>query len=126
MPETQDQTADDAAMAAMAAAAWEAWEGRPEDSDLVPTGPQFNAGPGQQLRMCLMVMHKTKPELVGIARSMWKEEGQQEGDQNMWHGFVSHIRSAKIFAECMLALATAAEARCLASVATLAAEEGDE
>lgn len=110
-------------IAELAGVSWEAWEGRPEDSDIVPTAQEYGKGPAVQLRMCLVVMHKTKPELVEIVRSMWDEPATKDGDQNLFDGFVKHIRSAKGFAEAMLALATAAEARCLGAVAALAMED---
>lgn len=119
-----EHTTDDT-MAALAASTFEAWEGRPEDSDVVPNALQYGKGPAIQLRMALTVMHKSKPELVEIARKMWEEPGMQEGDENLWDGFVENIKSAKVFAECMLELATGAEARCYAAIATLALEESN-
>lgn len=75
-------TSDDD-VAAIAASEWEAWEGRPEDSDMVPTKEEYGSQYAVQLRMCLAVMHKTKPELIEIARKMWAEGGIQDGDENM-------------------------------------------
>lgn len=122
---TEEQTADDT-MAILAASNWEAWEGRPEDSDIVPTAAIYGKGPAIQLRMCLMIMHKSKPEMMEIAKGMWDQPGMQDGDENLWDGFVKNIQSAKVFAECMLELADTAEARCFAAIATLAAEDGDD
>jgi hypothetical protein len=122
---TPEPTTEDT-MAILAASTWEAWEGRPEDSDIVPTASDYGKGFAIQLRMCLSVMHKSKPELMEIAKSMWDQPGIQDGDENLWDGFVKNIQSAKVFAECMLELADTAEARCFAAVATLAAEDGND
>src|SRR5688572_1795908 len=110
----------DGEIAAMAALDWEAWDGRAEDSKLVPTERDYGSGPAPQLRLCLMVVHKNKPELVKIARSMWGEPSAEPEDQNLFDGFVKHIQSAKAFAEALLTLATTAEARCIAALASVA------
>ena len=99
---------------------WQPWPGRPEDCDLVPTPEEYGRYYAVLFRLCVVVMHKSKAELIEVAAGMQNSPADDGDYETAFEGLLSQLAAAREFADGMHQLAVAAEARCLAAASSLA------
>lgn len=128
MGKAQDTCASDAhattstieSLRTLAAAEFEPWEGRPEDSDVVPANDYVSTTIMPETRLGLMVVHKSKAELVEIFREMHANPSSDDLSHTLAMDFVDGIGHAKAYHKAMFELCKIAEARALSAMAVIA------
>ena len=111
-------------MKATAAEDFPVWEGRPEDdTTTVPSPAVYGSDIAPRLRMCLMLMHRSKAQIIEACRGL--EAQPREGqDGTLLDSFNEDIDFVLEFTDCMHTLAQAARARLLVAECNLALEQG--
>jgi hypothetical protein len=111
-------------MKATAAEDFPVWEGPPEDdTTTVPTPQVYGSDIAPRLRICLMLMHRSKAQIIDACRGLDAQprDGQ---DGTMLDSLNEDIDLVVEFTDCMHTLAQAARARLLVAECNLALEHG--